>query len=65
MAIQLNHEAVSLVAVIGVPDEESGEEIKACVVLKEADSITEQELIDWTKDKIAAYKYPRSIQFMH
>jgi len=62
--VMIKHEAVSLVAVIGVPDEESGEEIKACVVLKEADSITEQELIDWTKDKIAAYKYPRSIQFM-
>ena len=60
----IKHEAVSLVAVIGVPDEENGEEIKACVVLKEGQSVGEQELIDWTKEKIAAYKYPRMIEFM-
>ncbi len=62
--VMIKHEAVSLVAVIGVPDEENGEEIKACVVLKEEHTVEEQELIDWTKEKIAAYKYPRMIEFM-
>ncbi len=62
--VMIKHEAVSLVAVIGVPDEESGEEIKACVVLKKGQAVSEKELIAWTKDKIAAYKYPRTIEFM-
>ena len=60
----MNHEAVSLVAVIGVPDEQFGEEIKACVVLKEGQKISEEELISWTKERIAKYKYPRIISFM-
>ncbi|MCB0634667.1 MAG: long-chain fatty acid--CoA ligase [Saprospiraceae bacterium] len=60
----MKHEAVSMVAVIGVPDEEMGEEIKACVVLKEGYALTEEELKAWTKDHIASYKYPRVIDFV-
>lgn len=60
----IQHEAVSLVAVIGVPCEQMGEEIKACVVLKSDTIISEQDLIYWTKERIAAYKYPRIIEFM-
>jgi long-chain acyl-CoA synthetase len=62
--VMIQHEAVSLVAVIGVPDEQMGEEIKACVVLKDGKNISETELIAWTKEKIAAYKYPRIIEFL-
>ncbi|NMM47831.1 long-chain-fatty-acid--CoA ligase [Marinigracilibium pacificum] len=62
--VMMNHEAVSMVAVIGVPDDESGEEVKACVVLHKGKEISEKELIEWTKEHIAAYKYPRIIQFM-
>lgn len=62
--VMMQHEAVSLVAVIGVPHEQMGEEIKACVVLKAGQSLSEQTLIEWTKNKIAAYKYPRIIEFM-
>ena len=51
-------------AVIGVPHEQYGEEIKACVVLNEGASLSEAELIAYTKDRIAAYKYPRIIEFM-
>ncbi len=60
----MKHEAISLVAVIGVPHDQYGEEIKACVVLKEGASVTEEALISWTKEQIAAYKYPRIITFM-
>ncbi len=62
--VMMKHEDVSLVAVIGVPDNQYGEEIKACVVLKEGASLSETDLRDWTKERIAAYKYPRIIAFM-
>lgn len=60
----MNHSAVSLVAVIGVPDEQMGEEIKAYVVLKEGTSLSEEDLIAWTKERVASYKYPRKIEFL-
>lgn len=62
--VMIQHEAVSLVAVIGVPNDQFGEEIKAFVVLKDDKTISESELIEWTKGKIAAYKYPRLIEFL-
>jgi len=62
--VMMEHEAVSLVAVIGVPSEARGEEIKACVVLNSDISITEDELMAWTKERIADYKYPRIIEFI-
>lgn len=62
--VMMKHEAVSLVAVIGVKSNQYGEEIKACVVLKEGKDITEGDLSKWTKEHIAAYKYPRMVEFM-
>jgi long-chain acyl-CoA synthetase len=61
--VLLTHEAVSLVAVIGVPHESHGEEIKAFVILEPNAQITEDELIAWCKEQMASYKYPRSIEF--
>jgi long-chain acyl-CoA synthetase len=61
--VMMKHEAVSLVAVIGVPDERLGEEVKAFVVLKENKDVPEKELIDWTKERVATYKCPRYIEF--
>jgi long-chain acyl-CoA synthetase len=61
--VLMTHPAVSLVAVIGVPDESHGEEVKAVVIRTEGDSTTAEELIDWAKEQMAAFKYPRSIEF--
>lgn len=57
--VLMTHPAVSLAAVVGVPDAESGEEIKAFVVLKEDVAATAEEIMAWSKDEMAAYKYPR------
>ncbi|MEQ9299414.1 MAG: long-chain fatty acid--CoA ligase [Cyclobacteriaceae bacterium] len=62
--VMITYDAVSLVAVIGIPDDKMGEEIKAFVVLKDGESVTADELRDWTKSKIADYKYPRVIEFL-
>lgn len=62
--VMIKHDGVSLVAVIGVPDEIMGEEIKAYVVKEVGAKVTEEELITFTKSKLAAYKYPRMVEFV-
>ncbi|GAA1897760.1 AMP-binding protein [Lapillicoccus jejuensis] len=57
------HPDVTEVAVIGVPDEKWGETIKALVVTTPGSQVTEQELIDHVKGKVARYKAPSSIEF--
>ena len=54
-----SHPAVNEVAVVGVPDERLGDEVKAFVSLRKGQPVTEQELINYVKGKVAAYKYPR------
>jgi long-chain acyl-CoA synthetase len=61
--VMLTHPGVSLVAVIGVPDERLGEEVKAYVVRKAGTDVTEPDLIDWCREQMASYKYPRYIEF--
>ncbi|RIV47251.1 long-chain-fatty-acid--CoA ligase [Flagellimonas pelagia] len=60
----IRHEAISQVSVVGVPCERLGQEIKAFVVLKNGKTVTGEAIIKWTKEKIAAYKYPREIEFV-
>jgi len=60
----IKHPAVSLVAVIGIQDDKMGEEIKAFVVLKDNFTATAEEMQAWTKDHLAAYKYPRHVEIL-
>jgi len=60
--VMMTHEDVSLVAVIGVPSEQHGEEIKAYVVPQTGVQIDTDALRVWCKDQMAAYKYPRIIE---
>jgi long-chain acyl-CoA synthetase len=57
------HPEVMEVAVAGVPDERRGETVKAWVVRKPGSTLGQQELIDWSKERLAKYKYPRLIEF--
>lgn len=59
----MTHEAVSLVAIIGVPCDKMGEEVKAFVVKKQGTKLTEEEFIAWCKEQFAANKYPRFVEF--
>ena len=61
--VLLTHPAVSLVAVIGVPDDSHGEEIKAYIIKKPGAQVTEDEIVAWCKENMAAYKYPRIVEF--
>ena len=58
------HPGVAEAAVIGVPHEELGEEVRAVVALKEGETATEEEIISFVKERVAQYKYPRSVLFM-
>jgi long-chain acyl-CoA synthetase len=62
--VLMTHPEVSLAAVVGVPDEQYGEEIKAFVVLQEGSSLTPEALREWSKERLAAYKYPRHVAFV-
>lgn len=57
------HPDVVEVAIAGVPDAKRGETVKAWVVKNPESTLTEQELIDWSKERLARYKYPRIIEF--
>jgi long-chain acyl-CoA synthetase len=63
--VLMEHPAVSLAAVIGVPHESHGEEIKAVVIKeKDHDDVTEDDLVAWGKEQFASYKYPRIVEFV-
>ena len=57
------HPAVAMAAVVSAPDEKWGERVQAVVVLKEGQSVTEEDLIVHCKEKLAGYKCPKAIAF--
>ncbi|MBS4210912.1 MULTISPECIES: class I adenylate-forming enzyme family protein [Neobacillus] len=62
--ILYQHPAVMEAAVVGVPDEKWVETVKAFVVLKDGQTVTEEELIQFCKEKLASYKKPSSVEFI-
>lgn len=60
--VLMTHQGVSLASVIGVPHPQHGEEIKAYIVMAEGKTATPEELVEWSKTNMAAYKYPRIVE---
>jgi long-chain acyl-CoA synthetase len=65
--ILYEHPAILECGIVGIPDPVKGENILAHIILKPEyrGKISEQEIIDWAKQNMAAYKYPRIIKFVH
>jgi long-chain acyl-CoA synthetase len=62
--VLMTHPDVSLAAVVGVPHESHGEEVKAFVIRNDGATVTEDELVAWGKEQMASYKYPRIVTFV-
>ncbi len=58
------HPSVSDVQVIGVPDEQYGEEIMACIILKEGENLTEADVKQYVLDHMAKHKVPKYVDFV-
>lgn len=62
--ILYQHPAVQEACAVGVPDEYRGESVKAFVVLKPGASATEQEVLDFCRERLAPFKRPRAVEFL-
>ncbi|AXI10226.1 long-chain fatty acid--CoA ligase [Oceanobacillus zhaokaii] len=64
-SILYKHPAVQQACVVSAPDVKRGETVKAFIILKDdfIGKITENEIMEWSRNQIAAYKYPRIIEF--
>jgi long-chain acyl-CoA synthetase len=59
------HPLVAAAAAVGVPDELYGEEVAAVIVLKDGVKVSEQDVIDFCKARLADYKCPKTVHFVH
>jgi long-chain acyl-CoA synthetase len=62
--VLLRHEAIAQVAVIALPDDTHGEEVCAVVVRAPDVEVTAEEIVAWSKERLAAHKYPRVVHFV-
>ena len=62
--ILIKHPAVAQAAVIGIPDVDKGETVRAFIVLKPQQTVSEADLIAWARDNMAPYKAPREVRFI-
>ncbi|MFT4041582.1 MAG: AMP-binding protein [Gordonia sp. (in: high G+C Gram-positive bacteria)] len=62
--VLLSHPAVLDAAVVSIPDDYRGESVKAFVVVEKSESVTERALIEFCRDRLAAYKYPREVELV-
>lgn len=62
--VLLTHPAISMAAVIGVPHDSHGEEIKAFIILQSGAEANPAEIIAWSKERMAGYKYPRMVEIV-
>jgi long-chain acyl-CoA synthetase len=60
----MEHPEISLAAVIGVPDEQYGEEVRAYVVLQDGAPSSAEDVAAWSRTRMAAYKYPRQVKIV-
>jgi long-chain acyl-CoA synthetase len=58
------HQAIREAAVLGVPDEKYGEEVRAVISLMEGCEVTSEDIISYCKEHLAAYKYPRVVDII-
>lgn len=65
-SVMFKHPAIQQTCVIGVSDSKRGETVEAFVILHENErgKVTEQDIVEWTKNNMASYKCPRIVQFV-
>ena len=56
--------AVKEAAVVGVPDEEFGESVKACIVLEDGAELSGEEVIAYCRERMASFKKPKHVEFL-
>jgi len=61
--VLFTHPKVALAAVVGLPDPHTGEKIKAFIQLRPGMQATEEEILEFCKEKMTGYKRPRSVEF--